>query len=214
MSRLAPSGSVATFRSQRGFLGQRYDTVATAASGPAGGSLAGTYPNPTLSLTGAAAGTYVLPTMTVNTEGRITSIAATPTPATSVSSYNLTTGPRVAGIIPLGTSVEDPTLCTRVGNRVTLTNPAQRVRISLRAQTALGTLGPIQIEVRILAGTAAIWSGQSGAAGQPTSISFYSEPLLAATIVNVEVWASVGSNYDINGVGAGGLLHLLTIEPA
>jgi hypothetical protein len=39
--------------------------------GPAGGSLAGEYPNPTLSLTGVVPGTYSAATVTVNEEGRI-----------------------------------------------------------------------------------------------------------------------------------------------
>jgi hypothetical protein len=58
-------------------------------SGPAGGSLAGTYPNPTLSLTGVAAGTYgasnMVPQIGLSTEGRITSVSQIATqPATSL----------------------------------------------------------------------------------------------------------------------------------
>lgn len=54
-------------------------TNARAPTGVAGGSLAGSYPNPTLSLTGPSAGTSgseaLIPAITVNTEGRITAIS-------------------------------------------------------------------------------------------------------------------------------------------
>lgn len=187
-------------------------------TGPAGGSLAGTYPNPTIAAnvvgptqlqsTGVAPGSYgsasLVPTVTVDTDGRITSVT---TSAVAGGPPSGTAGGSLAGTYPnptIAASVVGPTQLQSTGVVAGPYGSATQVpaitvdatgRVTAAANVALGSTTP---------------SGPAG--GDLTGT--YPSPTLNTSGVLAGVYGGVSSIPVITVDGKGRLTNVAVATPA